>query len=62
MRLPAPFRHTSRTFSGPIGSSTEGPSGRVHMRLAHPVQRFVAPYGAPLEAPVTAAACVSPIQ
>eukprot|EP00959_Pyramimonas_sp_CCMP1952_P159590 3338177-Pyramimonas_sp.AAC.1 len=32
---------------GPIGSSIEGPSGAVRMRLPHPGQRFVAPYGAP---------------
>ena len=29
--LPAPSRRTPRTFRGPIGSSTEGPSGSVHM-------------------------------
>ena len=27
------FRHTPRTFRGPIGSSTEGPNGQIHMRL-----------------------------
>eukprot|EP00959_Pyramimonas_sp_CCMP1952_P340497 7131848-Pyramimonas_sp.AAC.1 len=32
---------------GPMGDSTEGPSGTVRMRLPHPVQRFLAPWGAP---------------
>eukprot|EP00959_Pyramimonas_sp_CCMP1952_P034871 730440-Pyramimonas_sp.AAC.1 len=34
-------------MSWPIGSSTEGPSGKLRMRLPHPAQRFVAPWGAP---------------
>eukprot|EP00959_Pyramimonas_sp_CCMP1952_P339091 7101363-Pyramimonas_sp.AAC.1 len=47
---------------GPIGSSTESPSGAVRMRLPHPVQRFVAPWGTPPKGPVAQFACVSPIQ
>eukprot|EP00959_Pyramimonas_sp_CCMP1952_P445449 9326360-Pyramimonas_sp.AAC.1 len=35
--------HTQYSFSGPIGSPTEGPSATVRMRPAHPVQRFMAP-------------------
>ena len=30
---PRQFRHTPHTVRGPIGSSTEGPSGRVRMRF-----------------------------
>eukprot|EP00959_Pyramimonas_sp_CCMP1952_P279352 5840652-Pyramimonas_sp.AAC.1 len=33
----------SRALRNPIGSSTEGDSGGVRMRLPCPVQRFVAP-------------------
>eukprot|EP00959_Pyramimonas_sp_CCMP1952_P213235 4461725-Pyramimonas_sp.AAC.1 len=43
-RCVSPNQHTLR---GPMGSSTEGPSGGVHMRLPHPARRFVAPWGAP---------------
>ena len=52
------------TFRGPIGRSTEGPSGRARMRFhAHvgaPLTRFVAPYRAPPKAPVAGLACGSP--
>eukprot|EP00959_Pyramimonas_sp_CCMP1952_P084554 1768645-Pyramimonas_sp.AAC.2 len=33
----------STAFRGPMGSSTEGPSGCIRMRLPHPGQRFAAP-------------------
>eukprot|EP00959_Pyramimonas_sp_CCMP1952_P101162 2116386-Pyramimonas_sp.AAC.1 len=32
----------STALRGPIGSSTEGPKGKVRMRLPRPGQRFVA--------------------
>ena len=44
--------------SWPLGSSTEGPSGRVHMRPGHPGQRCVAPQGAPPKAVVAVSTCV----
>eukprot|EP00959_Pyramimonas_sp_CCMP1952_P090388 1892218-Pyramimonas_sp.AAC.1 len=49
---------TSTTFRGHRGSSTEGPNGGARMRPPQPVQRFVAPYGAPPKAPVWMPACV----
>ena len=33
----------SSALRGPIGSSTESPSGAARMRFPHPAQRFVAP-------------------
>ena len=46
MAPPRPFRHTSHTLRGPIGSSTEGSSGRVRMRtrvhLGTPLKRSLA--------------------
>ena len=37
--VPSPLRHTPHEDRGPVGSSTEGPSGSVHVR---PRTRFVA--------------------
>eukprot|EP00959_Pyramimonas_sp_CCMP1952_P418813 8773465-Pyramimonas_sp.AAC.1 len=45
---------------GPVGSSTEGPSGCTRMRLRFSGQRFVASSGAPPKVPVAALACGSP--
>ena len=43
----SPFRHTTHTFRGPIGGSTEGPSGKVHTapppHFGTPLTAFVAP-------------------
>eukprot|EP00959_Pyramimonas_sp_CCMP1952_P038699 810109-Pyramimonas_sp.AAC.1 len=47
-------------FRDPTRNSTECPSGGVHMRLPHPAQRFMAPWGAPPNAPVAVSTCVSP--
>ena len=60
MRPAHPFRHIPHTFRGPIGSSTEGPRGAVHMRLLCPVQRYVAPYGAPPQVPASQLALFAP--
>ena len=38
----------STAFRGPIGSSTEGPSGGARMRLPRPGRRFVALIGTPI--------------
>ena len=50
------FGTPPHTLRGPIGSSTEGPSARVHMRtrvhFVRPLTRFVAPLEAPPKAPV----------
>ena len=50
-----PFWHTPHTFRGPIGSSTQGPSGGTRIaappHLGAPLTRFVAPKGAPPKAP-----------
>eukprot|EP00959_Pyramimonas_sp_CCMP1952_P101400 2121243-Pyramimonas_sp.AAC.1 len=44
---PRPFRHTPHEDRGPVGSSTEGPNGRVRMcppaHFGTPFTRFVAP-------------------
>ena len=49
------FRRTSHTFRGPIGSSTEGPSGRVRMPPHHPFRHtphtFRGPIGSSTEGP-----------
>ena len=59
--VPPSFRRTPHTVRGPIGSSTEGPSGRVRMQFqphfCASLTRFVAPLGAPPKAPVAASAC-----
>eukprot|EP00959_Pyramimonas_sp_CCMP1952_P140391 2937839-Pyramimonas_sp.AAC.1 len=69
MRPPRPPRvHSGTPFYAsrdPIGSFTEGPSGRVRMRPLRPPQahlgtpstRVVAPEGAPPKAPAAASAC-----
>eukprot|EP00959_Pyramimonas_sp_CCMP1952_P451968 9462966-Pyramimonas_sp.AAC.1 len=57
-RCPHAVARPSAAFRGGlIGSSTEGPSGGVRMRLPHPVQRFVASYRAPPKALVAVSAC-----
>eukprot|EP00959_Pyramimonas_sp_CCMP1952_P184533 3858698-Pyramimonas_sp.AAC.1 len=57
MRPAHPIRHTSHTLRGPVGSSTEGPSGRAHMCPRHPSRhvphnnRFRGPIGSSTEGP-----------
>eukprot|EP00959_Pyramimonas_sp_CCMP1952_P408245 8555833-Pyramimonas_sp.AAC.1 len=47
------FPPPSIAFRGPvIANSTEGFNGTVHVRFPRPARRFVAPSGAPLEAPI----------
>eukprot|EP00959_Pyramimonas_sp_CCMP1952_P105938 2214988-Pyramimonas_sp.AAC.1 len=38
MSHPHRIRHTSHTSRGPIGSCTEGPSGRARMAYPHPMR------------------------
>eukprot|EP00959_Pyramimonas_sp_CCMP1952_P166454 3479177-Pyramimonas_sp.AAC.1 len=49
------------TFRGPRGRTTECPSGAIRLRFPRPVQRFVAPWGAPSTVPVAQSACSSPV-
>merc|ERR1711870_168799 len=57
----ASFLRTPHTFPGPMGSSTEGPSGKVRMwyvlRFCAPLTHFLAPWGAPQKAPVAKFVC-----
>ena len=46
-----PFRHTPHTLRGPLGSSTEGPSGHVRMRPRFHFGTSLAQIVAPNEAP-----------
>eukprot|EP00959_Pyramimonas_sp_CCMP1952_P095577 1998111-Pyramimonas_sp.AAC.1 len=39
MRPRHPFRHAVDTLRGPMGTSTHGPTGTVHMRPRHPCRR-----------------------
>eukprot|EP00959_Pyramimonas_sp_CCMP1952_P370018 7749616-Pyramimonas_sp.AAC.1 len=52
MATPLPFRRTPHTFRGPIGSSTNGPSGCVRMRAPRPFRNSpCGPIGSPTEGP-----------
>eukprot|EP00959_Pyramimonas_sp_CCMP1952_P208975 4371425-Pyramimonas_sp.AAC.1 len=55
MRHRHPLRQTPRTVRGPVGMSTQGPSGCVLMRHRHPIRHtpytVPGPTGSPNEGP-----------
>eukprot|EP00959_Pyramimonas_sp_CCMP1952_P184202 3851907-Pyramimonas_sp.AAC.1 len=53
----ASARPPCTAIRGPRGHFARGPSGDVRKRPPHPAQRFVAPSGVPLKAPVATFAC-----
>eukprot|EP00959_Pyramimonas_sp_CCMP1952_P087477 1830483-Pyramimonas_sp.AAC.1 len=57
MAHPHPIGHTLHTFGGLVGSSTEGPSGRVRMAYPHPIRHTPHTFRGPIkEAPPQAPA------